>query len=488
MLNPSDLHGYQKEAITHQLQHDDSMLWLGMGLGKSAITLTTVVDRMRAGLVKKTLVIAPLRVVQSVWAQEALKWSHTRHLKFSIMHGSRVARTRMLFEKADVYLINYENLNWMVEVLNKYFISKGEPIPIDMVVFDEVSKMKNSTSMRLAGGKRDIIDDKGVEHPVKVEGWRSIVDLFKYRTGLTGTPASNGLIDLHGQYLCIDGGKRLGTHVTHFRNAFFKADHMRWNYTPTETGAEGISKAISDITIKMDSKDYLDMPAVVITDLMVDMSVKARKVYDEIEREMFSKLDNGSELEVFSKASVSSKCLQIANGAAYLPESTEFEIIHKEKLEALDSVLEEAAGSPVLCAYNFKSDATRIMKHFKKYKPVNLTATSATHTPGVLGKWKQGQIKLLLGHPSSVGHGIDGLQDKGHIVVWFGLNWSLELYDQMNARVNRQGQSKTVSIIRILTKDTMDLAVVDALESKCSTQEGLKSAIHRYRSRSINFY
>lgn len=488
MLEPTQLHEYQRQAIMHQLQHDDSMLWLGMGLGKSIITLTTIVDRIRAGIVKKTLIVAPLRVIQSVWAQEAQKWNHTRHLNFTIVHGTKVARTRLLFERSDVYLINYENLSWLVETLNKYFISKGEPVPFEMVVFDEISKMKNSTSMRVAGGKRDLIDDKGNEYSIKIQGWRSIVDQFKFRTGLTGTPASNGVIDLHGQYLSIDGGHRLGTHITHFRDSFFKSDYMGWSYEPTKLGTKLIEESIADITLKMDSNDYLDMPEVVVTDIMIDLPTKARKAYEEIEKEMFSKLDNGSELEVFSKSSISNKCLQIANGAAYLPESTEFEVVHKAKLEALDSVLEEAAGSPVLCAYTFKSDAARIMKHFKKYKPVNLTATSVVHTVSVLDKWKQGEIKLLLGHPASIGHGVDGLQDRGHIVVWFGLNWSLELYDQLNARINRQGQTKTVSIIRILANDTVDLAVSDALAHKFSNQEGLKQAIQRYRDRALNFY
>jgi SNF2 family DNA or RNA helicase len=482
MLHPQQLHGYQRECITHQLQHPDSMLWLGMGLGKTAITLTTMVDRMRAGLVQKTLIFGPLRVIQSVWAREARKWSHTEHLRFSVVHGTKDRRSRALFSDADVYLINYEAMTWLSEQLDHYYISQGKPLPFQMVVYDEVSKLKNSTSLRMAGGNRDRKDRFAKVHKVKITGWRKIIPHFNYRTGLTGTPASNGYLDLHGQYLAVDNGERLGAYVTHYKDSYFMSDYSGWGFTPTTLGKQWIEHKISDITMKMDAKDYLDLPESIITNLMVDLPEKVRTAYEEVEKEMFTQLDNGTEIEVFSRSSVSNKCLQFCNGAPYLVAgSTEYESVHDAKLDALDDVLEEAAGSPVLCSYTYKSDAERIMKKFKKYKPVNLTATPSNQTEAVIAKWNRGEIKLLIGHPASMGHGVDGLQDTGHILVWFGLTWSLELYLQMIARLDRQGQLCPVQVIRILCNDSVDLAVADALDRKEDDEEGLKNAIQRYR-------
>jgi len=494
LLTPQHLHDYQRECVLHQLYHDDSMLWLQMGLGKTPITLTTMVDRMRAGQVQKTLIFGPLRVIQAVWAREARKWSHTKHLRFSVVHGTKEKRLRALFADADVFLINYENMNWLAETLDHYYLSQNKLLPFQMVVYDEVSKLKNSTSLRVAGGKRDRKDKFNRVHEIRVTGWRKILKHFQYRTGLTGTPASNGYIDLFGQYLAVDGGERLGEFVTHYRNNYFQSDYMGWSYVPTEIGKEWIEKKISDITKKMDAKDYLDMPEAKVVNMMVDLPAKVRKAYAEVEKDMFTQLDNGQEIEVFSRSSVSNKCLQFCNGSPYLGDSKEFEAVHDAKLDALEEVLEEAAGSPVLCSYTYKSDAARIMKKFKKYKPVNLTETKSSQTEKVINDWNNGKIKLLIGHPASMGHGVDGLQDSGSILVWFGMNWSLELYEQMCGRLDRQGQRHVVSIIRILCRDTVDLAVADAIERKTDDQDGLKSALQRYRDGvttnelEVNFY
>lgn len=481
LLKPQQLHDYQRECVLHQLYHDESMLWLQMGLGKTPITLTTIVDRMRAGQVKKTLIFGPLRVIQAVWAREARKWEHTKHLRFSVMHGTKEQRTRALFANADVYLINYEAMNWLAETLDHYYLSQNKPLPFQMVVYDEVSKLKNSTSLRMAGGNRDRKDKFKKVHKIKVTGWRKIIPHFKYKTGLTGTPASNGYLDLHGQYLAVDGGKRLGEYITHYKDSYFASDYMGWSYSPTELGKQWIEYQISDITKKMDAKDHLDLPDKRIVNMLVDLPSKARKAYEEVERDMFTQLENGAEVEVFSRASVSNKCLQFCNGSPYIGDSKEFEKLHDAKLDALEEVLEEAAGQPVLVAYTFKSDAERIMKKFKKYKPVNLTKEKSSNTEKIINDWNSGKLKLLIGHPASMGHGVDGLQESGSIMVWYGLNWSLELYEQMNGRLDRQGQKHSVSIIRILCRDSIDLAVADALERKTDDQEGLKAALQRYR-------
>ncbi len=482
LLKPQQLHDYQKECVLHMLHYQDSMLWLGMGLGKTPITLTTIVDRMRAGQVKKTLVFGPLRVVQSVWSRECKKWEHTKHLRCSVMHGTKEKRERALFADADLFLCNYENMNWLAETLDHYYTSQGKPLPFEMVVYDEVSKLKNSTTKRIAGGKRERRDKRGDVYEIKVTGWRKLINEFKFRVGLTGTPASNGYLDLHGQYLAVDGGERLGPYITHFKDSYFVSDYNGWNYTPSDVGKALIEEKISDITKKMDAKDYLDLPDCAVTNLMVDLPVKARKAYAEIEKSMFTQLDSGSEIELFSRSSVSNKCLQFCNGSPYVGQTADYEALHDAKIDALEDVLEEAGGSPVLCSYTFKSDSERIMKKFKKYKPVNLTKTASKNTGAVIDKWNQGKIKLLIGHPASMGHGIDGLQQSGSILVWFGMNWSLELYEQMNGRINRQGQKHPVSIIRILCRDTIDLAVADAIERKNDDQEGLKAALQRYRT------
>jgi len=483
MRSPQDLHDYQRECILHQLQHNDSMLWLQMGLGKTVVTLTTIVDRMRAGQVKKTLVFGPLRVINSVWNREAIKWSHTQHLRFSIVRGSPEKRVRRLFNNADIFLINYENMNWLADTFNHYYISQGKPLPFDMVVYDEVSKLKHSGSLRVAGGKRDRKDRSGRIHEVKITGWRKMINQFKYRTGLTGTPASNGYLDLHGQYLAVDGGQRLGEYITHYKNSYFIQDYNGWKYTPTKLGKEWIEHKIFDITKKMDAADYLDMPEVKVINMMIDMPPKARKHYEEIEKKMFTALDSGREIELFAKQTISNKCLQICNGAPYLsPFSKEWEEVHTAKLEALEEVMEEAAGQPVLCAYSFQSDAERITKRFgKKYRVVNLTATSSAKTQQVIDDWNAGKIDMMLGHPASMGHGVDGLQESGSIAVWFGVTNNLEYYEQLNGRLARQGQTNAVSVIRILCRDTMDLVSADAINRKTDDQEGLKEAVDRYR-------
>lgn len=400
LLTPTQLFGYQRECVLHMLFNDDSMLWLQMGLGKTPITLTVIVDRMRAQQVKKTIIFGPLRVIQAVWAREARKWTHTKHLRFSVLHGPKEKRLRALFTDADIYLCNYESMNWLAETLDHYYLSQNKPLPFEMCVYDEVSKMKNSTALRMSGGNRDRTDRRGEVYKIKVTGWRKILPHFKYRVGLTGTPASNGYLDLHGQYLAVDGGKRLGEFITHYKDSYFASDYQGRKYTPTDIGKQWIEYQISDITKKMDAKDYLDLPACRTTDILVDLPPKARKAYIEMEKQMFSRLESGTEVEVFSKSSISNKCLQFCNGSPYYGETKEWEALHDAKLDALEEVLEEAAGAPVLCSYSFKSDAERIMKKFAKLKPVNLTAIPSAQTESYIDKWNRGEIKLMIGHPA----------------------------------------------------------------------------------------
>jgi len=490
VLKPQQLYDYQKQAILHQLYNPKSMLWLDMGLGKTAVTLSSIEDRARAGEVRKTLIFGPVRVIHGVWEREARKWEHTRHLRFSVMAGTPDQRRKALFMDADVYLCSYENMNWLAEILNEYYIARNHPLPFQFVVYDEVSKMKNSQTVRYNGGKREKKEKgSGRAYEIKVTGWKLVAPLFQFTTGLTGTPASNGYIDLFGQYLVVDNGERLGKYISHYRDNYFVADYNGWDYQPSEAGKQWIERNISDITIKMDAKDYLDLPESKEINLMVDLPPRAREHYKELEKQMFTALDTGTEVEIFSKSSISNKCLQVCNGAAYYVtgydtngnEIKAWEKIHDAKLDALEDVLEEAGGQPVLVAYEFAFDAERIMKRFSSYKPVNMTAEKSSATESIINSWNAGHLKLLIGHPASMGHGVDGLQDSGSIIVWFGLNWSLELYHQMIKRLDRNGQKKSVKIIRILCNDTVDLAVADALAHKNDSQNGLKNSLQRYR-------
>lgn len=514
MRSPADLHDYQRKAILHQLFCPDSMLTLRPGLGKTVVTLTTLAHRMSMHQIKKTLVLGPVRVVKSVWKREALRWTHLPHLRFTVLAGTAAERARRLHGNGyDVALMSYDNLNWLAKELKTRYLDHGHPIPFQMVVYDEVSRMKNSTTVRVTGksterpvkltpkGKACGVDvqafltggwtvEQMVEHgyaklgkAIKKVGWRDFLNLFQYRTGLTGTPAANGYIDLHGQYLVVDGGQRLGTHVTHFRDAYFQSDYMGWNYTPTELGKAAIERKIADITICMDAEDHIKMPALQVKESWVDLSPTVMAKYREVEKEMFTRLDCGTEIEVFNQASVSNKCLQFANGSAYVePGKPEWVHVHDEKLEALDSLIEEHAGNPILLGYSFKFDAQRIMERYKKLHPVNITdLKTEKQLDSFLNRWATGRVNLAIGHPASCGHGIDGLQDSGGTLVWFGLPWSLELYDQMICRLYRQGGRQKVIVYRILARDTLDLAVMDALQRKDDTQAGLKKAINRYR-------
>lgn len=485
MLNPSQFYDYQKKAILHQLYNPDSMLWLGCGLGKTIVTLTTIEHRIRSGQVQKVLVFGPLRVICSVWEREARKWEHTKHLRFSILHGNEKKRTRQLFASADIYLCNYENMNWLTGILEHYYTSQDKPLPFQMVVYDEITRVKNSTSMRIKGGNRVVDKGKPSEHSVKVPGWRKMIDQFQYRTGLTGTPGANGYLDLFGQYLVIDGGQRIGKYITHYKEAYFTKGYDGWSHEITDIGKQVIEDKISDITIRMDEKDYLELPPLKINDIVVRLPDKIMKRYREIERDMFTQLDDGTEFELFNRISVSNKCLQFANGSPYLePENPEYVNIHDEKLQVLDSILEEAQGKTVLLGYIFKSDADRIMKRYKKLNPVNLTTTPPKQLNKVIDSGNKGRIKLMIGHPASLGHGVDGLNDFCNILVWFGLPWSLELYEQMIGRIaSGQRFRKPVTMHRILCENTIDFAVSDALRDKNTTQDGLKKAIQNYRKR-----
>ena len=463
MLTPNLLHDYQKKAVNFQCSHPHSMLWLDMGLGKTVVTLTSIAHLIKTGYLTGVIIVAPIRVCRLVWRQEAEKWEHTKHLKFSMVTGTKDQRTRALLRPADVYLINYENLRWMAETVHTYFVSKGKPVPFNGIVWDEISKMKNSGTDR-------------------VKATRKVLDHFAWTTGLTGTPASNGYKDLHGQFLVVDKGARLGTSKTAFRTRFYfkQGPYKEVAYPDTE---DTIKRLIGDITLEMSAEDYNPLPDLMVNDIEIEMPSELRGMYEQLEKEFFLTLDSGTDIEVFNQAALTNKCLQFSNGAVYpIPGMPLWEPVHDMKLEALEEILDEAQGSPVLCAYAYRSDAQRIMEKFKHLDPINLTeCKSESSLVNAMARWKSGDCALMIGHPASMGHGIDGLQKNGHILVWYGLNWSLDLYDQFNARVRRQGQGVPVICHRLLMRDTLDQAQALALDEKATTQAGLRNAVKQYR-------
>jgi SNF2 family DNA or RNA helicase len=309
-----------------------------------------------------------------------------------------------------------------------------------------------------------------------------IANQFDWATGLTGTPASNGYKDLHGQFLVVDGGKRLGTSKIAFRTRFYKkvGPHKEVPFDDTETI---IKQLIGDITLEMSAEDYNPLPDLIINNVEIDMPDDLRDRYEQLEKEFFLVLDSGKEIEVFNQAALTNKCLQFSNGAMYpIAGLPLWEPVHELKLDALEEILDEAQGSPVLCAYAYRSDAQRIMERFKKLNPINLTdCKSEGSLVEAMRRWQSGECPLMIGHPASMGHGIDGLQKNGHILVWYGLNWSLDLYEQFNARVRRQGQGAPVMCHRILMQDTLDQAQALALDEKASTQTALRNAVKQYR-------
>jgi SNF2 family DNA or RNA helicase len=463
MLTPNLLHAYQQKAVNFQCTHPNSMLWLDMGLGKTVITLTSLAHLIRTQFLKGVIIVAPIRVIRLVWRQEAAKWEHTKHLKFSMVTGTKDQRTRALLRPADIYMINYENLGWLAETLQTYFVKKDKPMPFNGVVWDEISKCKNSATNRVKAVKK-------------------ILDKFDWTTGLTGTPASNGYKDLHGQFLVVDKGQRLGVSKTQFKTRFYRkvGPYKELPYDDTE---DTIKKLIGDITLEMSAEDYNPLPDLIVNNIEIEMPDSLRGRYEKMEREFFLVLDSGKEVEAFNQAALTNKCLQFSNGAMYpVAGMPLWEPVHDLKLEALEDIIDEANGSPILCAYAYRSDAQRIMEKFKHLEPINLTeCKSETSLTNAMHRWKTGDCSLMIGHPASMGHGIDGLQNNGHILVWYGLNWSLDLYEQFNARVRRQGQGVPVICHRIMCQATLDQAQALALDEKATTQAGLRNAVKQYR-------
>ena len=450
-------HDYQSYCIEYIKTHPVAALFLDMGLGKTAITLTAMRDLMLDDLVvSKALVIAPLRVARDTWPTEVQKWEHLSDLDVSVIVGDLKTRTAALNHRAMIYIINRENVKWLVE----YYEKNGLRWDFDCVIIDELSSFKNYQSQRFK--------------------WlRKVRPFVKRWIGLTGTPTSNGLMDLWAEIGILDGGERLGRFIGRFRDSYFKAGSMNPNtgvvfsYVPRKGAEQQIYERISDITISMKALDYLQMPECICVNHEVEMNARERKLYDQLKTDLIIPTDDG-DIDAANAAALSNKLLQMSNGAVY-DENKEPRFIHSRKLEMLEDLIEAANGQPVLVAYWFKHDRTRIIQHLAKAGYDGSQVRDLKSSEDISG-WNAGKIPIALIHPASAGHGLN-IQEGGHILIWFGLTWSLELYQQANARLWRQGQRETVTIHHIVTKDTVDEDVLAALASKDVTQGKLIAAV-----------
>lgn len=445
------LHNYQVVAKDFIIGHPYAAVILDMGMGKTATTLSAVNELMFDRFeVTKVLVIAPLRVANTVWSDEIDQWSELRHLRYSKIVGTPKQRKVALQKDADIYIVNRENLPWLVEQCSPYF-------KWDMVVIDELSSFKSWQSKRF-------------------KAFMAMRPYMKRVVGLTGTPSSNGLMDLFAEFKVIDGGERLGRFIGEFRSRYFEEGRRNGNivyeYIPMDYAECQIQDKISDITISMKALDYLDMPELISTKKLVRMTEKEKEKYSQFKKEYVLSVLDGLEVTAANAASLTNKLVQLSNGAVYSDDHTVVPL-HEQKLDALEDILESANGEPVLVAYWFKHDLARIIGRLEKLKVKN----RVLKTEEDIREWNKGNVSVGLLHPAGAGHGLN-LQKGGHHLVWFCLTWSLELYQQTNARLWRQGQeSETVVIQHIVTEGTIDEEILKALENKDAQQERLIEAV-----------
>ncbi len=443
-------HEYQSYATDFILTHPVAAVLLEMGLGKSVITLTAIyelcLDRFETG---RVLVIAPLRVARNTWPDEIRKWDHLKGLTYSVAVGTAAERRTALRRPATVHIINRENVQWLIE-------ESGLPFNYDMVVIDELSSFKSYQAKRF----RSLM---------------KVRPLVKRIVGLTGTPTSNGLIDLWAEFRVLDMGKRLGRFITHYRDEFFLPDKRNaqqiFSYKPKLGAEQEIYRRIGDIAISMKSTDYLKMPECIMNEVYVSMSDSEARLYKAMKDDLVVTL-KGEEIDTANAAALSGKLCQMANGALY-GEDRHTLPIHEQKLDALEDLIEGANGKPVLVAYWFKHDLARIEERLhKRHIPF-----SRLDTQDSIVRWNRGELPVALIHPASAGHGLN-LQAGGSTLIWFGLTWSLELYQQTNARLWRQGQrAETVVIHHIITKGTIDEQIMSTLRRKDKTQIALIDAV-----------
>ena len=434
-------HDYQKYAIDFIETHPQAAVLLGCGLGKTSITLTALNDLMFDRFeIRKVLIIAPIRVCRNSWPDELAKWEHLKDMTYSLVLGSKEQRLSALRQKADLYIINRENVQWLIE-------DSGMPFDFDMVVIDEMSSFKNHQSKRF-------------------KALRKVRPFVKRIVGLTGTPCSNGLLDLWAQFRLLDKGERLGKRIGQYRDAYFKPDWNGFTYTILPGADKIIYSKISDISISMKTTDYLKMPELISVAVPVYLNVEDLALYGEMEQKMVLPYIDG-DITAANAAVLCGKLVQLASGCIYA-DNDDIVRIHDSKMEALEDLIEAQNGKPVLIAYWYQHECIRIMDRFDARE---------LKTDKDIKDWNEGKIPIALIQPSSAGHGLN-LQDGGSTIIWYTMPWSLELYQQTNARLWRQGQqSESVVIMHLTAVHTVDEDIMEALESKDKTQAAMMRAV-----------
>ena len=440
MLMREQMHDYQRKAVAKILNTPKCALWLDMGLGKTVSTLTALSDMIESFEIGRVLIIAPLRVCNTVWMQEAQKWEHLQGLTFAIATGSQQQRQDAIASGADIVLINRENIKWLHDTLKSKW-------PFDCVVLDESSSFKSSSSQR----------------------WKALrkrLPQIRRMVQLTGTPSPNGLLDVWAQAYLLDSGERLGRTMTAYKQRYFDSDYMGFKFTAKDTAQAEIERKLSDIIISMTADDYLQMPERINSVVNVEMPTDSVNAYKALCDDMLIEISD-SVITAPSAATLANKLLQAANGAIYDAEGAVINL-HDAKLDALRDIV-ESVDEPLLVAYNFKHDLAKLQSAFPDAVVLDKSDTTVK-------RWNDGKIKILLAHPASAGHGLN-LQHGGSLCIWYGLTWSLECYQQFNARLYRQGQTKPVRIIHLVSQGTIDNQVLDVLDSKQTIQQALIDAL-----------
>jgi SNF2 family DNA or RNA helicase len=468
LLTRDLLHGYQERAI--RFIHDSldnhtangCALWLDMGLGKSVITATAASEMLSEFKRGRMLVVAPKRVALTTWPIELSSWEQLLHLRHEVIHGNAKERTAAIMRRADIHIISRDNLAWLVRMVGKQW-------PWDLVILDESSSFKNPTSNRFKALKKAL-------------GRISTV------VELSATPSPQGLIDIWSQFYLIDRGHRLGATQKAYHTRWFHVDREKHLIIPKAHADEEIHDLISDVTVHMNADDYLDMPELIVNQVQVDLPASARRDYERFEKDMLIQMESleieglldeeevkkveDIEIEASNAATLTGKLLQFANGAIYTDAAGSWVKVHDEKIEAIKEVVEALSGYPVLVAYNFKSDLARLKKTFPFAKVMD-------DDPETQHRWNRGELPMMLVHPASAGHGLN-LQKGSNVIIWFGLNWSLELYQQLLGRLYRQGQTKdSVIVHHIAARDTVDERVMSVLKHKGATQKSLLDAVRK---------
>lgn len=477
---PWQPHAYQKKAVKYLLEHAAAALFLDPGLGKTSITLAAIKLLKQKKLLDKVLLIAPLRVCYSVWPKEVEKWQDFHGLKVQVLHGSK--KDEALKADADVYVINPEGLEWLLQVKKTKTASGKTKVEVDLrrwkalgfdtLVVDELSKFKHVATNRF-------------------KALKLVLGTFRRRWGLTGSPASNGLLDLFGQCFVLDQGRTLGPYISHYRMKYFTPSHDGFNWTIRDGAEDEIYERLAPLALRMAADDYLDMPMLIENNIRVDLPGDVMQVYDRLENDLIAKLDD--KLVVASNAAAASmKCRQVANGGIYLdpeveqliklPKSKrEWANLHTEKVDALAELIEELQGSPLLVAYDFEHDLDRLRERLGKDIPYIGGGVTAKRSAELEKLWNEGKLPVLLGHPQAMAHGLN-LQEMGHHVCWHSLTWDYELYDQFIRRVLRQGnKSKKVFVHHIIARGTVDEVVLAAVKSKRRGQNALFDALKKLR-------